>query len=71
MADHGRATAWIYAVAVAANALLCLALIPTWGLAGAAAGTALAGALRAVLLFDATRRRLGVAMSILSPARSA
>ena len=65
MADHGRATASIYGAAIVANAALCLALVPGFGLAGAAVATALATALKAGLLFVAARRRLGLAMCIL------
>lgn len=71
MADHGGATARIYGVAVVANAVFCLALVPALGLAGAALATALATALKAVLLFRAARERLGIAMSILTSGRSA
>ncbi len=71
MADHGRATASIYAAAFIANAALCVLLVPSLGLIGAALGTAIATALKAALLFVATRRRLGLDMSILSQPRSA
>lgn len=67
MADHGRATMWIFAVAVVTNALLCFALIPRFGLLGAAAATALTVALKAAILFGETRRRLGFSMSVLTP----
>ena len=65
MADHGTATARIYGISVAANAMLCLALAPFFGLIGAAIGTACACALRALLLNTETRRRLGISMCIL------
>lgn len=68
MADHGPATARIYAIAVLANAALALLLVPRLGLAGAALATSLAVAIKAALLYAATRQRLGLSMSVFSRA---
>lgn len=71
MADHGRLAASIYGVAFLANAVLCLALVPRFGLAGAAAATALATAIKAGSLFVAARRRLGLTMIVGASASTA
>ncbi|MDB5557883.1 MAG: hypothetical protein JWQ36_817 [Enterovirga sp.] len=68
MADHGRATAAIYAICFLANLVLALVLTPALGLAGAALATALAMAMRAAMLFMAARNRLGLTMFIMSRA---
>ena len=67
MADEGRLAAMIYGASFAANLLLALALIPAFGLPGAAAATALATAGRAAMLFVAARRRLGLDMIVFAP----
>lgn len=64
MADQGRATARIYALAFLLNALLALVLVPIFGLAGAALATALAMAGKSLLLFFAARKRLGLVMLV-------
>jgi O-antigen/teichoic acid export membrane protein len=50
----------IYACAFATNLVLCLALIPHFGLTGAAASTASAIVVESVLLYVVTKRRLGL-----------
>ncbi|MFL6796041.1 MAG: polysaccharide biosynthesis C-terminal domain-containing protein [Xanthobacteraceae bacterium] len=59
MLGEQRACALVYAGAFAANLALCLVLIPRFGMAGAAAATAIALVLESILLFVVTRRRLG------------
>lgn len=60
MQGEQRASAAIYAAAFAANLVLCLILIPRFGLIGAAAATATAIVCESVLLFIVAKRRLGV-----------
>ena len=50
----------VYATAFATNLILCFVLIPRLGLIGAAASTASAIVVEAVLLFVAVRLRLGL-----------
>lgn len=52
----------LYATALAANIGLNVALIPAFGIAGAAIATAGAMAIEAVLLFAAVRRTLGITL---------
>ncbi|WP_165644840.1 lipopolysaccharide biosynthesis protein [Oharaeibacter diazotrophicus] len=59
MAGHQRVVAAIFGTAFAANLALNLALVPLWGLYGAAAGTALALVLEAVLVIATVRARFG------------
>lgn len=66
MADHGRATAWIFAACLVANAALALVLIPILGALGAALSTSLALAGRAAMLHIVARNRLGLDMFVLS-----
>jgi len=60
MQDQQRASAAIYAGAFATNLVLCLALIPHFGLIGAAASTASAIVVESTLLYVVTKRRLGL-----------
>jgi O-antigen/teichoic acid export membrane protein len=60
MQDQQRASAAIYAAAFATNLVLCLTLIPHFGLIGAAASTASAIIVESTLLFIVTKRRLGL-----------
>jgi O-antigen/teichoic acid export membrane protein len=60
MQDQQVASATIYACAFATNLVLCLLLIPRFGLVGAAASTASAVVTESVLLFVVTKRRLGL-----------
>jgi O-antigen/teichoic acid export membrane protein len=60
MQDQQIASASIYAGAFATNLVLCLLLIPHFGLIGAAASTASAVVTESVLLFVVTKRRLGL-----------
>jgi O-antigen/teichoic acid export membrane protein len=52
--------ALVYASAFATNLVLCLILIPRFGLEGAAFATAAAVTVESVLLFVVTKRRLGL-----------
>jgi O-antigen/teichoic acid export membrane protein len=60
MQDQQVASASIYAGAFATNLVLCLILIPRFGLTGAAASTATAIVTESVLLYVVTKRRLGL-----------
>lgn len=60
MQDQQRASAAIYAGAFATNLVLCLTLIPHFGLIGAAASTASAIVVELTLLYVVTKRRLGL-----------
>jgi O-antigen/teichoic acid export membrane protein len=60
MQDQQVWSAAIYAGAFATNLVLCLALIPHFGLIGAAASTASAIVVESALLFAVTKRRLGL-----------
>ena len=66
MTGHERAAARIMALCVAANIALNAALIPLWGLAGAATATALATAMRNLLMLAYTRRVLNINASAVS-----
>jgi O-antigen/teichoic acid export membrane protein len=59
MLGEQRACALIYAGAFAINLGLCLALIPLFGTAGAAAATTTALVGESIMLFRVTKRRLG------------
>jgi O-antigen/teichoic acid export membrane protein len=54
------ASAMIYACAFATNLVLCLILIPRFGLIGAACSTASAIVCESTLLYVITKRRLGL-----------
>jgi O-antigen/teichoic acid export membrane protein len=58
MLDEQRVCAGVYAFAFAVNLVLCIVLIPRFGIEGAAASTASALVVESVLLFAVTRRRL-------------
>lgn len=60
MVGQQRACAFIYACAFATNLVLCLLLIPRFGLLGAAGSTATAIVVESTLLFVITKRRLGL-----------
>lgn len=59
MLGHQNICASVYAAAFAVNLVLCLALVPSFGGAGAAISTSVALAFETILLFWLTRRRLG------------
>jgi O-antigen/teichoic acid export membrane protein len=65
MVGQQRACALIYACAFATNLILCLMLIPRFGLLGAACSTATAVVCESVLLFVVTKRRLGLHIFII------
>jgi len=60
MQGEQRASAAIYAGAFAVNLVLCLILIPRFGLIGAAGATASAIVCESILLFTVARSRLGL-----------
>jgi O-antigen/teichoic acid export membrane protein len=60
MLGQQRICAAVYAVALALNVALCVALIPDYGGAGAALATSAAIVLESALLFVVARRRLGL-----------
>ncbi len=59
MLGEQRICALIYGAAFAINFVACLALIPRFGAAGAAIATTTALVLESIMLFQATKRRLG------------
>jgi O-antigen/teichoic acid export membrane protein len=65
MVGQQRACAMIYAGAFATNLVLCLVLIPRFGLIGGAAATATATVVESALLFIVTKRRLGLHVFVL------
>ena len=65
MTGHERDTVRGLSIGVVVNALLNLALIPLFGINGAAAATALTLLIWNVLLWRAVRRRLGIASTAL------
>jgi O-antigen/teichoic acid export membrane protein len=60
MLDEQKACAAIYAFAFALNLIGCLALIPWFGGLGAAIATSTALVVESIMLFIATKRRLGL-----------
>jgi O-antigen/teichoic acid export membrane protein len=60
MVGEQRLCALIYASAFVTNLLLCLVMVPRFGLVGAAASTATALVVESTLLFVMTKRRLGL-----------
>ncbi len=68
MTGHQSSTARGLAIAVTINVVLCLALIPLFGVNGAAIANTVGLLLRNVLLMLQARRRLGVDSTILGPA---
>jgi O-antigen/teichoic acid export membrane protein len=63
MSGQQRLCALIYAAAFATAVILCILLIPPFGMMGAASATAIALMLESVLLFWVTRTRLGLSVS--------
>jgi O-antigen/teichoic acid export membrane protein len=59
MLGEQRICAMVYATAFAVNLALCFALIPLFGMAGAAIATASALIIESIMLFIVTRNRLG------------
>ena len=59
MLGEQRICALVYAAAFGVNIGLCIVLIPYFGMLGAAIATASALVTESVLLFTATRQRLG------------
>jgi len=67
MVDEQSACAFVYATAFAINLILCLVLIPHYGLDGAAFATASAVVTESVLLYVVTKRRLGLHVFVWRP----
>lgn len=63
MSGQQRLCALIYAAAFATAVILCVVLIPPFGMMGAAIATAIALSLESVLLFWVTRAKLGLTVS--------
>jgi O-antigen/teichoic acid export membrane protein len=59
MLGEQRICAAVYAAAFAINLTLCIVLIPSFGIAGAASATATALIVESILLFAVTKNRLG------------
>jgi O-antigen/teichoic acid export membrane protein len=70
MVGEQRACAAVYAAAFATNIVLCVVLIPLFGVAGAAVAISAAMILESVLLFAVTKRRLGLHVFIWRPKAS-
>jgi len=64
MSGHQGICAAIYGIAFLSSLVLCLVLIPRYGMMGAATATAVALVLESILLFQVTRYRLGLNVSI-------
>ena len=64
MSGEQRACALIYSAAFVTSVVLCLILIPRFGMMGAASATASALILESILLFLVVRRRLGLGASL-------
>ncbi|MDE2373777.1 MAG: polysaccharide biosynthesis C-terminal domain-containing protein, partial [Hyphomicrobiales bacterium] len=60
MLGERHACALVYAASFALNLALCITLIPSWGLAGAAAGSTLALVFESAGLFLVAKYRLGL-----------
>jgi O-antigen/teichoic acid export membrane protein len=69
MLGERKRCASVYAVAFAVNLAGCFALIPPFGIEGAATATAAAMVLESVMLFTVARRRLGFHVFILNRRR--
>jgi len=69
MVGEQRACAVVYAAAFATNIAICVALIPFFGVAGAAIAISAAMVLESVLLFWVTKQRLGLHVFIWRPKR--
>lgn len=65
MSGHQSVCALIYGAAFATAVGLCLALIPRWGMMGAATATGVALTLESVLLFWITTRRLDLPLGFM------
>jgi O-antigen/teichoic acid export membrane protein len=59
MIGQQRACASVFALAFVVNGVLCLLLIPPFGMIGAAISTAIALVVESATLFFITKRRLG------------
>lgn len=71
MSGHQGVCAAIYGIAFATAVILCLVLIPRFGMMGAATATAAALTLESILLFWITRRRLGLSVAFWARRRPA
>ena len=60
MVGEQRICAFVYATAFLLNLVLCVALIPRMGVTGAAISTATSLMVESILLFQVTKRRLGL-----------
>ncbi|MDQ8727067.1 flippase [Bradyrhizobium sp. LHD-71] len=60
MLGHQKACALAYALAFVLNLILCVALVPSYGIYGAAAATSISLVVESALLFWITRARLGL-----------
>jgi len=58
--DQQRVCAAVYAIAFTINLVLCIVLVPRYGMEGAAISTSTALAAETVMLFWVTRTRLGL-----------
>src|SRR5262249_43963534 len=67
MVGEQRACATVYAAAFATNIILCVVLIPLFGVAGVAGAVSSPRILQAALLFAVTRARLGLHVFIWRP----
>lgn len=67
MVGEQRACAKVYAVAFATNIILCVTLIPLFGVAGAAVALSSAMIVESVMLFWVTKARLGLHVFIWKP----
>jgi O-antigen/teichoic acid export membrane protein len=65
MTGNGRAAAWLLAVAAAVNVALNAALIPAWGVGGAAVATASSTALFTLLLVGYSVRKLQINTTVI------
>jgi O-antigen/teichoic acid export membrane protein len=68
MLDQQNICAAVYALAIAVNVIICVLLIPRFGMIGAAVATTAALVIETVLLFMVAKRRLGFQPSIWSRA---
>ena len=71
MLGERKQCAMIYAAAFAINLILCVLLIPRFGIEGAAAATATALVMESIMLFFVARRRLGFHVFIMGGATPA
>jgi O-antigen/teichoic acid export membrane protein len=69
MAGHQMICAFIYLLVLITHLCLSVSLIPHYGLQGAAAATATAMTVEAILLFLVVRHRIGIAMLVFAPRR--